>query len=398
MKEIYVKETNDLIAILEMVPDPRHKRGIRYKLSDLLLMLVYAALCGHSEGSDVEYFVELRFEYFKELIGLKKVPSHDTFSRIIQMIDFKAFAEMLGEWLWTYYPDICKRYGEYRVLHADGKAIKGAAAKSDGEKPVYMMNAMYEGESIGVKLSKIGEKENEISALPGFLKMFNLEKTIVTIDAIGCNSTVIKAIEEGGGKYVLPVKENQKKLLGIINTEIERLEKEGKFKELPKAESLSKEHGRLEKIEATLIQDTAFIYKGMGETSCFNTVSRVLVVDKESQRKENGEEKKTGTRRIMITDLEGITVNEMLKIQKSHWNVEMQHWLLDVQLDEDRKTARKGNAATNAAILRRLCLAVKAHDPELSEKPMKRFLMANEYDEKRVERILFGHIALEERV
>ena len=95
----------------------------------------------------------------------------------------------------------------------------------------------------------------------------------------------------------------------------------------------------------------------------------------------------------MITDLEGITVNEMFKIQQSHWNVEMQHWLLDVQLDEDRKTARKGNAATNAAILRRLCLAVRAQDPELSDKPLKRFLIANEHDESRVERILFGHVA-----
>lgn len=393
MNRMYVEEAGDLIAILEMVPDPRHKRGIRYKLSDLLLMLVYAALSGHSEGSEVAYYVELRFDYFRELIGLERVPSHDTFSRIIQMIDFKALAEMLGEWLWTYYPDICKRYGEYRVLHADGKAIKGATAKAEGEKPVYMMNAMYEGESIGLKIAKIGEKENEISALPGFLRMFNLEKTIVTIDAIGCNSTVIRAIEEGGGKYVLPVKENQKTLLAVINGEIKRLEENGKFAKLPKAESLTKEHGRLEKVEATLIEDTAFIYETMGEKSCFSTVSKVLVVDKESQRKENGEEKKTRTRKIMITDLEGITVNEMFKIQQSHWNVEMQHWLLDVQLDEDRKTARKGNAATNAAILRRLCLAVRAQDPELSDKPLKRFLMANEHDESRVERILFGHVA-----
>ena len=370
-----------------------HKRGIRYKLSDLLLMLVYAALCGHSEGSEIAFYIELNYDYFKELIGLKKVPSHDTFTRLIQMLDFEAFAEMLGDWLWAYYPDICERYGEYRVLHADGKAVKGAAAKSKGEKPVYMLNAMYEGESIGVKIKKIGEKENEISALPGFLKMFNLKKTIVTIDAIGCNSTVIGAIHEGGGKYVLPVKENQKKLLGVINQEIARLEVDGKFEKLDKAETRNKEHGRMEHVTATLIPDTTFIYEEMGESSCFSTVSKVLVVDKESVREENGEEKRTNTRRIMITDLEGLTVNELLKFQQSHWNVEMQHWLLDVQLDEDRKTARKGNAATNAAILRRLCLAVRAKDPELSGKPMKRFLMANEHDARRVERILFGHVA-----
>jgi predicted transposase YbfD/YdcC len=393
MKKISEEELDNLMLVLEMVPDPRQRRGIRYKLSDLLLMLVYAALCGHSEGSEIAFYVELNEEYFRDLIGLKKVPSHDTFTRLIQMLDFEAFSEMLGDWLWTYYPDICERYGEYRVLHADGKAIKGAAAKSSGEKPVYMLNAMYEGESVGVKIKKIGEKENEISALPDFLKMFNLKKTIVTIDAIGCNSTVIGAIHDGGGKYVLPVKENQKKLLGEINKEIKRLEERGKFNSLPKAATMNKEHGRAEKVDATLIENTTFIYESMGEGSCFSTVSKVLVVDKECTRMEAGIEKTTKTRRIMITDLESLTVNELLKIQQSHWNVEMQHWLLDVQLDEDRKTARKGNAATNAAILRRLCLAVRKKDPELSGKPMKRFLMANEHDARRVERILFGHVA-----
>lgn len=380
MKRISEEELNDLILVLENVPDPRHRRGIRYKFSDLLLMLVYAALCGHSEGSEIAFYVELNEEYFHNLIGLKKIPSHDTFTRLIQMLDFEAFSEMLGDWLWAYYPEICAKYGEYRVLHADGKAIKGAAAKSSGERPVYMLNAMYEGESIGVKIKKIGDKENEISALPDFLKMFNLKKTIVTIDAIGCNRTVIKAIHDGGGKYVLPVKENQKKLLGEIKEEIKRLEEEGTMNKLPKAVTINKEHGRAEKVEATLIEDTTFIYEAMGEGSCFSSVSKVLVVDKESTKQENGEEKTTKTRRIMITDLEGLTVKELLKIQQSHWNVEMQHWLLDVQLDEDRKTARKGNAATNAAILRRLCLAVRAKDPELSGKPMKRFLMANEHD------------------
>lgn len=393
MKKISEKEKDDLIAILEMVPDPRKRRGIRYRLCDILLIMVYAGLCGHSEGAEIEFYTELNYEYFQELIGLKKVPSHDTFSRMLQMIDFVALSEMLGEWLWAYYPDICERYGDYRVLHADGKAVRGAAAKSEGEKPVYMLNAMYEGESIGVKIRKIGEKENEISALPGFLGMFDLEKTIVTIDAIGCNSTAIRTIEKGGGRYVLPVKENQKRLLNTIREKIAELKEEGRYEELPKAESLNKQHGRTEKTTAVLIQDTTFIYEKLGEGSCFSTVSRVLVIDKVSRKKENGTEKVTTSQRIMITNLEGITVDELLKIQKSHWNVEMQHWLLDVQLDEDRKTARKGNAATNASILRRLCLAVKAKDPELSEKPLKRFLMANEHDVRRVERILFGHIA-----
>ena len=50
--------------------------------------------------------------------------------------------------------------------------------------------------------------------------------------AIGCNQTVIKAIHEGGGNYVLPVKENQKRLLAVINEETERIQKENLWEKL----------------------------------------------------------------------------------------------------------------------------------------------------------------------
>ena len=69
MKKISEEELDNLMFVLEMVPDPRQRRGIRYKLSDLLLMLVYAALCGHSEGSEIAFYVELNEEYFRDLIG-----------------------------------------------------------------------------------------------------------------------------------------------------------------------------------------------------------------------------------------------------------------------------------------------------------------------------------------
>ncbi len=38
----------------------------------------------------------------------------------------------------------------------------------------------------------------------------------------------------------------------------------------------------------------------------------------------------------------------------------------------------------------------KKRDKELSEKPMKRFLMANEHDPNRIERLLFKDVVQEE--
>ena len=69
-------EEKELIFLLEQIEDPRHARGIRYRFADLLLICIYAVLAGHSEGSDIAFYAELNFEYFKEktVIFSEKLP------------------------------------------------------------------------------------------------------------------------------------------------------------------------------------------------------------------------------------------------------------------------------------------------------------------------------------
>ena len=389
-------EFRELMELLEEVPDPRCARGVRYPFSHLLLMCIYAVLSGHSAAMEIAYYVELNFDYFQKLLNIEKVPSHDTFSRVLRYTDFDALSGSLGEWLRGNFPEIYEKYQDKKALHIDGKAVRGASEKSKGEKPIYHLNAMYEGGAVRVEIKRVGEKENEISCLPEYLKQFDLSNTIVTMDAIGCNQTVIKAIRKGGGNYVLPVKENQKKLFGIIGEEIERLKKEKTWNKLDCIERLQKDHGRIEKVVFRMLSDTSFVYEKLGLKSFYGTIARIGVMDKTVETKKDGEEIQTKNRSIFITDIETMTAEVMQKIRAAHWNIEMQHWLLDIQLKEDQQTARKDDAATNGSILRRFCMALKKQDTELSAKPMKRFLMANEHDPNRIERLLFKNAAQEE--
>lgn len=393
MKMKYEDEYMDLMEILDAVPDPRRARGVRYRFSHLLLMCIYAVLAGHSDATEISYYAELNFDYFRELLHIDKIPSHDTFSRVLRFTDFEKLSGTLGEWLRGNFPEIYERYQDKKVLHIDGKAVKAASEKSNGESPLYHLNAMYEGESIGVEIKRVGEKENEISCLPEYLKRFRLTDAIVTMDAIGCNQTVIRAIHEGGGKYVMPVKENQKRLYAEINEKIGKIKEEKSWDRLDRTETLQKEHGRIEKTVFRMITDTSFLYERLGLESFYGTIARIGVMDKTTETKKNGKELKTESRSIFITDMEDMTVEVMYKIRRAHWNIEMQHWLLDIQLKEDAQTARKDNAVTNGAILRRFCMMLKKQDEELSEKPMKRFLMANGHNAERIEKLLFGNIA-----
>ena len=389
-------ESRELMEILEDVPDPRCTRGGRYRFSHLLLMCVYAVLAGHSAAMEIAYYVELNFDYFRELLKIEKVPSHDTFSRVLRYTDFKALSSSLGEWLRENFTEVYEKYQDKKALHIDGKAARGGSEKSKGEKPVYHLNAMYEGGSIGVEIKRVGEKENEISGLPDYLKQFDLKDTVVTMDAMGCNQTVIKAIRKEGGNYVLPVKENQKRLLGTVNEEIEKMIEKGMWDKLERTEVLQKGHGRIERIVFRMLTDTSFVYEKLGLKSFYGTIARIGVMDKTVEMMKEGEEVKTKSRSIFITDVENITVEVMQKIRAAHWNIEMQHWLLDIQLREDQQTARRDDAVTNGSILRRFCMAIKKQDAELSEKPMKRFLMANEHDPNRIEKLLFKNTAQEE--
>ncbi len=64
----------------------------------------------------------------------------------------------------------------------------------------------------------VDSKSNEITAIPKLLEMLELKGAIISIDAMGCQKTIAKQIVEGGGDYVLAVKDNHPKLNEAIST------------------------------------------------------------------------------------------------------------------------------------------------------------------------------------
>lgn len=383
-----------LIDMLGEIEDYRKERGIRFKLSDLLLTSIYAILSGYPNAVDMEYYAELNYEYFNKLINLKRVPSHDTFSKVLRYTNFDKLSEILNEWLDCYYPELVEKYGKYKILHVDGKAVRAASEKSNGEKPIYLLNAMYEGGSIRVYSKRIGEKENEISQLPDFLSTFNLEDTIVTVDAMGDNNTVIDAIVSNRGDYLTTVKENQENLYESIKEECTKLEKENKFDTLDSYMVTEKDHGRIETYKVTLMPSTNFIYEQYKTASFYGTIGKVGIIDKKTQIKEKGEWKETTIRTYVISSLESITSSKLLEIKRSHWNIEMQHWLLDVYFNEDRSTARKDNAINNSSALKRFAMRIKKQREEFSQLSLNRFFMYCDHNPENVTKLLFSEVIL----
>src|SRR5690349_19237985 len=73
-------------AILDKIEDPRAINA-QHKLFDILVIALIATLCGAATCFQMAEFAAAKKPLLQKLLGLKDVPSHDTFSRIFRIID-----------------------------------------------------------------------------------------------------------------------------------------------------------------------------------------------------------------------------------------------------------------------------------------------------------------------
>ena len=94
-----------------------------------------------------------------------------------------------------------------------------------------MVSAWAVDNGVSLGQEKVGEKSNEIKAIPKLLKILDLEGCIVTIDAIGCQHKIVKEVIENKGDYLIAVKENQQKLHKSLSSWFSEVDIEGFKKE-----------------------------------------------------------------------------------------------------------------------------------------------------------------------
>jgi predicted transposase YbfD/YdcC len=101
---------------------------------------------------------------------------------------------------------------------------------------------------------KTAEKSNEITAIPELLDMIDVEGSIVTIDAMGCQQEIAKKIVDKKADYVLALKDNQPSLCQDVASIFEQAE-QCQYKKMIHKQKLEKVHchGRIETRRYTLI-------------------------------------------------------------------------------------------------------------------------------------------------
>src|SRR5262249_33717704 len=78
----------------------------------------------------------------------------------------------------------------------------------EGLGALHLVSAWATQAKLSLGQVAVDDKSNEITAIAVLLQLLNLQGALVTIDAMGCQKNIAGLIVDGGGDYVLTVKEN----------------------------------------------------------------------------------------------------------------------------------------------------------------------------------------------
>lgn len=337
----------DVADLFFEIDDPRQDGKCFHQLSDILMIV----LCGYL--ADCEGFEEVydyacdKHEVLREFLDLPcGIPSHDTLNRVFRRIDPTQLEALLTNWGKAIVGLLAQKQ-----LIVDGKQLRGTIEGGHKQATVQLVSVWAQEARMCLAQSQIGDKTNEIKAIPELLKPLDITGSVVTIDAIGCQKAITELIIGKKADYVIGLKANQDGLYEQVADWFERVKPT-----LQADVSRDLGHGRAEKrmvwlSENLTLIDAATPWMGLRSVVCV-----------ESSRWVNEQEEQS--KRFYISSLVGCSFAQMGHYVRHHWSIEnQQHWHLDITFREDGCQVRKDHAPRNLSTVRKLALGLISREP-----------------------------------
>lgn len=362
--------SEDVVSILDYfkdLEDPRSTINRKHLLGDLIVIAILAVVAGAEGPKAIGLWAQAQAEWLQQHLELPHgIPSHDTFGRLLAALKPSAFQPCFEQWI----AGIRSRVGdgddvEREVVAIDGKALRRSHDRRRNLGPLFLVSAWSVQHGISLGQLATAEKSNEITAIPELLENVDVQGSIVTIDAAGCQRAIAKKIIGGGADYVLALKGNQETLFKSVQEYITtHLENDFAGVTARKYEEVVKGHGRVD----TLIYYHVKAPSSLSQKDKWLGLRTIGVAIRISEK--NG--KTTSEVRYYISSLR-LGVKQFAKAVRGHWAIENTlHWCLDVTFREDENRTRDRHAADNLAWLKRFALSLLKQQTDKESIAMRR--------------------------
>src|SRR3954447_26387059 len=207
-----------LLSFLAEVPDPRSRFGRRHPLSAILALVCCALMAGAKSYAAIGQWGEDQDIALMHQLGFtRKPPKAGGIRKVLMALDKVRFEDALSRWAEA-------RRGQplgpapLEPLALDGKTVRGSF---DGlEKAVHLLSLMAHDSGLTLAQRAVPngaeEKTNEHKTALPLLKGVDLQRRVVTGDAIFCQRDLSRQVRDAGGHFLWFVKENQPTLLQDI--------------------------------------------------------------------------------------------------------------------------------------------------------------------------------------
>jgi predicted transposase YbfD/YdcC len=326
--------------------DPRIERTRKHPLINIVFITVCGVLSGSNSIAGIHEFALDRRSWLARFLDLAPgIPSEDTLGRVLARLDPGAFEKCLLSWIRA-----VQEVTAHRLVAIDGKTLRGSADHERGRAAIHMVSAWATENTLSLGQVVVGEKTNEITAIPELLQLLEISGALVTIDAMGCQKAIADRIRARGADYVLPVKENQPTLYKQVEGAIaEALEQDAE--DIEEHQTVETGHGRQEtRTYALFPKPDSVDPEGLWRD--LSAVGIAISERVDAQGRESIE-----SRYYILS--RRISTQEFAEAVRGHWGIENNlHWQLDVSFREDECRVCRDHAPANLSVIRRFALGL----------------------------------------
>ena len=369
----------NLVEEFSALKDPRCGGKVEHRLIDILVIAVCAVIAGAESWVDFELYGRSKQDWLGKFLALPSgIPSHDTFRRVFMLIDTGRFETCFEAWARSFGATL-----EREVVAIDGKTIRGSFDRGRKQAALHVVSAWACDRRLVLGQRQVGDKSNEITAIPQLLDVLDIKGAIVTLDAMGCQRAIASKILERGADYLVTLKANQ----GKKHSAVQELCATTCFSRSPVHRPVHDEfddgHGRLVRRRVFVCPDAV----ALEPLRDWPGLKSVLAV--ETIRSVNASGKTEAEIRYFLSS-SAAPPEILVKAIRQHWQIENSlHWVLDVTFNEDDCRIRERKSVQNFSLLRKIAInLIRRHQTSKASLKGRRKMAA--WDNRYMEQVLSG--------